>query len=252
MAIFEDIKTVFDKDPAARSYLEVLTCYPGLHALWYHRIASFLWRWRLKLLARLVSHAGRFITGIEIHPAAKIGRRFFIDHGMGVVIGETSEIGDDVLLYQDVPGVAFSALGLELPRPSTPAGSYVPYVRSGNLLFVSGQIPFRADGSVVAGRVGVDVTIDGGQAAARTAGLSLIAVARSALPTLDDVTRVVRIGGFVNAEPTFTDHPKVINGCSDLMLEVWGDPGRHSRAAVGVGSLPLGAVVEVDGVFEIR
>ena len=145
-----------------------------------------------------------------------------------------------------------SALGLELPRPSTPAGSYVPYVRSGNLLFVSGQIPFRADGSVVTGRVGVDATIDEGQAAARTAGLSLIAVARSALPTLDEVTRVVRIGGFVNAELTFTDHPKVINGCSDLMLEIWGDSGKHSRAAVGVGSLPLGAVVEVDGVFEIR
>jgi enamine deaminase RidA (YjgF/YER057c/UK114 family) len=145
-----------------------------------------------------------------------------------------------------------SALGLELPRLSTPAGSYVPYVRSGNLLFVSGQIPFRADGSVVTGRVGVDVTIDEGQAAARTAGLSLIAVARSALPTLDDVTRVVRIGGFVNAGPSFTDHPKLINGCSDLMLEVWGDLGKHSRAAVGVGSLPLGAVVEVDGVFEVR
>jgi enamine deaminase RidA (YjgF/YER057c/UK114 family) len=145
-----------------------------------------------------------------------------------------------------------SALGLELPRLSTPAGSYVPYVRSGNLLFVSGQIPFRADGSVVTGRVGADVTIEEGQAAARTAGLSLIAVAGSALPSLDDVTRVVRIGGFVNAEPSFTGHPKVINGCSDLMLEVWGDLGKHSRAAVGVGSLPLGAVVEVDGVFEVR
>jgi len=102
MAIREDIRTVFDKDPAARSYLEVLTCYPGLHALWYHRIANFLWRWRLKLFARLVSHASRFLTGVEIHPAARIGRRFFIDHGMGVVIGETSEIGDDVLLYQGV------------------------------------------------------------------------------------------------------------------------------------------------------
>jgi enamine deaminase RidA (YjgF/YER057c/UK114 family) len=145
-----------------------------------------------------------------------------------------------------------SALGLELPRPSAPAGSYVPYVRSGNLLFVSGQIPFRADGTVVTGRVGVDITIDEAQAAARTAGLSLIAVAGSALPTLDDVTRVVRIGGFVNAGPSFTDHPKLINGCSDLMLELWGDLGRHSRAAVGVGSLPLGAVVEVDGVFEVR
>lgn len=98
----EDIRTVFDKDPAARSVLEVLCCYPGLHALWLHRIAHFLWRQRLYFLARLLSHINRFLTSIEIHPGAKIGRRFFIDHGAGVVIGETSEIGDDVLMYQGV------------------------------------------------------------------------------------------------------------------------------------------------------
>jgi serine O-acetyltransferase len=98
--IREDIKTVFSKDPAARGLPEVITCYPGLHALWAHRIASFLWRHHLRLLARMLSNYNRFLTGIEIHPGAKIGRRFFIDHGAGVVIGETSEIGDDVLLYQ--------------------------------------------------------------------------------------------------------------------------------------------------------
>lgn len=98
----EDIQTVFAKDPAARSTLEVLTCYPGLHALWLHRLAHFLWQHRLRLLARFLSHLGRFFTGIEIHPGATIGRRFFIDHGAGVVIGETSEIGDDVLIYQGV------------------------------------------------------------------------------------------------------------------------------------------------------
>jgi serine O-acetyltransferase len=96
----EDIRTVFAKDPAARSVAEVITCYPGLHALWLHRIAHLLWRWRLRLLARMLSHCSRFLTGIEIHPGAKIGRRFFIDHGAGVVIGETSEIGDDVLIDQ--------------------------------------------------------------------------------------------------------------------------------------------------------
>lgn len=96
----EDIQTVFAKDPAARSVLEVIFFYPGLHALWSHRLAHFLWRHKLRLLARLVSHTSRFLTGIEIHPGAKIGRRFFIDHGAGVVIGETAEIGDDVLLYQ--------------------------------------------------------------------------------------------------------------------------------------------------------
>lgn len=98
----EDIQTVFAKDPAARSCIEVLFCYPGLHALWLHRIAHFLWRHRLFFLARLLSHINRALTGIEIHPGAKIGRRFFIDHGMGVVIGETADIGDDVLMYQGV------------------------------------------------------------------------------------------------------------------------------------------------------
>ncbi len=98
----EDIHTVFTKDPAARSVVEVFLCYPGLHALWLHRWSHFLWRHKLRLLARILSYINRFLTGIEIHPAAIIGRRFFIDHGLGVVIGETSEIGDDVLLYQGV------------------------------------------------------------------------------------------------------------------------------------------------------
>lgn len=96
----EDIQTVYDKDPAARSHFEVLTCYPGLHANWLHRLAHRLWKRKRFLLARLVSHLNRFFTGIEIHPGARIGRRFFIDHGSGVVIGETAEIGDDVLMYQ--------------------------------------------------------------------------------------------------------------------------------------------------------
>ena len=98
----EDLRTVFAKDPAARSTPEVILCYPGLHALWLHRIAHYLWQHESFLLARVVSHINRFLTQIEIHPGAKIGRRFFIDHGAGVVIGETSEIGDDVLLYQGV------------------------------------------------------------------------------------------------------------------------------------------------------
>ncbi|MDY6917823.1 MAG: serine O-acetyltransferase [Chloroflexota bacterium] len=98
----EDLRTVFDKDPAARSTVEVICCYPGLHALWLHRVAHFLWRHQLRLSARMLSHVNRCATGIEIHPGASIGRRFFIDHGMGVVIGETTEIGDDVLMYQGV------------------------------------------------------------------------------------------------------------------------------------------------------
>ena len=98
----EDIHSVFDRDPAARTFWEVLTCYPGVHAMVSHRLAHWLWTHRLRWLARLVSHLGRFFTGIEIHPGACIGRRLFIDHGMGVVIGETAVIGDDVTLYHGV------------------------------------------------------------------------------------------------------------------------------------------------------
>jgi serine O-acetyltransferase len=98
----EDIKAVFDRDPAARSALEVFFCYPGLHALWFHRLAHWLWKRQLYFLGRFTSHLGRFFTGIEIHPGATIGKGFFIDHGMGVVIGETAEIGENVTLYHGV------------------------------------------------------------------------------------------------------------------------------------------------------
>jgi serine O-acetyltransferase len=100
--IRDDIRSVFERDPAARSTLEVLLTYPGLHAVWAHRVAHRLWRWRLKLLARVLAQLTRWLTGIEIHPGATIGNRFFIDHGMGVVIGETAEIGDDCTLYHGV------------------------------------------------------------------------------------------------------------------------------------------------------
>src|SRR5437660_1518860 len=98
----ENIRVVFDRDPAARSTWEVLTCYPGLHALQWHKLSHQLWQWGLRWLARFSSHVARFFTGIEIHPGAQIGRRVFIDHGMGIVIGETAEVGDDVTLYQGV------------------------------------------------------------------------------------------------------------------------------------------------------
>jgi serine O-acetyltransferase len=106
----EDIGTVFDKDPAARSTWEILTCYPGLHAIWLHRLAHWFWNQEWLWLARFISHLNRWLTGIEIHPGAQIGRRFFIDHGMGVVIGETAEIGDDVLMYK---GVVLGGTSLE-------------------------------------------------------------------------------------------------------------------------------------------
>jgi len=118
----EDIQTVFTKDPAARSVLEVICCYPGLHALWFHRLAHSLWQRKLRLPARLLSHVSRFLTGIEIHPGAKIGRRLFIDHGAGVVIGETSEIGDDVLLYQ---GTVLGGTSLEKKKRHPTIGNGV-------------------------------------------------------------------------------------------------------------------------------
>ncbi len=98
----ENINSVYERDPAARNALEVLLCYPGLHAVYFHKVSHFLWKHKFRLLARLISQTGRFFTGIEIHPGAKIGKRFFIDHGMGVVIGETAEIGDDVTIYHGV------------------------------------------------------------------------------------------------------------------------------------------------------
>jgi serine O-acetyltransferase len=102
MGFIDDIRGVFERDPAAANIIEVLTSYPGLHALWIHRIAHFLWKRKVPIAPRLISHFNRFLTGIEIHPGAKIGRRFFIDHGSGVVIGETTEVGDNVLLYSEV------------------------------------------------------------------------------------------------------------------------------------------------------
>ncbi len=118
----DDIQSVFERDPAARGILEVLLCYPGLHALWGHRLAHWLWNHRLKLLARWISQLMRGLTGIEIHPAAKIGKRFFIDHGMGVVIGETTEIGEDVTLYH---GVTLGGTSLKKGKRHPTIGNHV-------------------------------------------------------------------------------------------------------------------------------
>jgi len=118
----ENIRTIRERDPAAKNFIEILLCYPGLHAIWLHRIAHFLYQKRCYTTARLVSHFNRWITGIEIHPGAKIGRRFFIDHGMGVVIGETSEIGDDCLIYK---GVVLGGTTLEKKKRHPTLGNRV-------------------------------------------------------------------------------------------------------------------------------
>lgn len=143
-------------------------------------------------------------------------------------------------------------LGITLPTPAVPVASYVPYVQSGNLLIVSGQITLE-DGEVrYKGQLGVTMDVEEGYKAARVCAINLLAQVRAACDgDLDRVRRVVRLGGFVNAAPDFGDHPKVINGASDLMAEVFGDAGQHARAAVGCSSLPLGIAVEVEGTFEI-
>jgi serine O-acetyltransferase len=118
----EDIRTIRERDPAAKNYVEIFLCYPGLHAIWFHRIAHFLYKKRWYTTARLISHLSRALTGIEIHPGVKIGRRLFIDHGMGVVIGETTEIGDDCLIYK---GVVFGGTTLEKKKRHPTLGNRV-------------------------------------------------------------------------------------------------------------------------------
>ena len=143
-----------------------------------------------------------------------------------------------------------STLNITLPDAPAPAANYVPFVRTDNLLFVSGQISAGPQG-LIRGRLGDDLDVAAGAAAARACGLSLLAQARAALGSLDQVARVVKLTGFVNSTPDFTDQPEVINGCSDLMVEVFGDKGRHARAAVSAAALPRGVAVEVEAVFEI-
>lgn len=143
------------------------------------------------------------------------------------------------------------ALGIILPVAPAPAANYVPYVRSGAHLYVSGQISADENG-LIKGRLGENMDATGGAAAARHCGLSLLAQVRAALGDLDRVKRVVKLGGFVNSAADFTDQPEVINGCSDLMVEVFGDRGRHARSAVGVPALPRGVAVEIEAIFEVE
>ena len=143
-------------------------------------------------------------------------------------------------------------LGVTLPQPVAPVANYVPFVRVGGLVHISGQVSVDADGGV-RGVVGVDLDLEAGQRAARLCGINLLAQMRAACDgDLDRVVRVVKLGGFVQAGPEFFDIPKVVNGCSDLMVEVLGDAGRHARSAVGVYRLPLNFAVEVDAVVEVR
>lgn len=149
------------------------------------------------------------------------------------------------------PEDKLAAMGLTLPTAPKPVANYVPYRIVGDMLYLSGQGPRRPDGSYSVGRLGKDATIEQGYADARAVGLLLLAVAKDALGDLSRIKAVVKLLGMVNAEPDFADHPKVINGCSDLLVEVLGDAGRHARSAVGMGSLPNRMTVEVEVILHI-
>jgi enamine deaminase RidA (YjgF/YER057c/UK114 family) len=142
-------------------------------------------------------------------------------------------------------------LGIALPTPAAPIANYIGFVRTGRLLFVSGQLCL-ADGKLVAqGKLGTQVTVEQGQAAARACAVNLLAQVKAALGDLDKVVRVVRLGGFINSAPDFVDAAKVMNGASDLMVAVFGDKGRHARTTIGVAVLPVDSAVEVEGTFEV-
>lgn len=144
------------------------------------------------------------------------------------------------------------AAGVELPKPNAPVANYVPFVRAGDLVHISGQVSLDAAGGI-RGVVGEDVDLDTAKRAARLCGLSLLAQMKAACEgDLDRVVRVVKLGGFVQAGPTFFEIPQVVNGCSDLMVEAFGDAGRHARSAVGVYRLPMNFAVEVDAVVQVR
>ena len=141
-------------------------------------------------------------------------------------------------------------LGIQLPKAAAPVASYVPVVTVGQMAYVSGQLPF-IDGELVTGRLGEDVDLELGMRAARACGLMILAQLKAALGSLDKVERIVKLGGFVNSAGSFTDQPKGVNGCSDLMVDVFGEAGKHARSAVGVPVLPLGAAVEVDAIVSL-
>lgn len=142
--------------------------------------------------------------------------------------------------------------GIALPKAAAAAANYVPYVLHGNLLYIAGQIPFQPDGTLALGRLGETMDTAAGQATARLCGLGILAQTRAALGSLDRVAQILKLGVFVASTPSFTDQPKVANGASDLMVEVFGDAGRHARSAVGVTVLPLGVAVEIDAFIAVR
>ncbi|KJS42989.1 MAG: endoribonuclease L-PSP [Roseovarius sp. BRH_c41] len=150
------------------------------------------------------------------------------------------------------PEQKLEALGLTLPQAPDPLAVYRPVRKIGNTLYLSGQIPRNPDGTFITGRLGDDATVEQGYAAARNVGLQLLSVVKSVAGDLSAVEAVAKVTGMVNATPDFIDHAKVVNGCSELFIEVLGEAGYHARAAVGMGSLPLGVMVEIEAIFIVK
>jgi enamine deaminase RidA (YjgF/YER057c/UK114 family) len=142
-------------------------------------------------------------------------------------------------------------LGVEIPPPRGPAANYVPAVTAGDLVFVSGHGPYRADGSLVTGKVGAELTVEEGYVAARATALACLSSLQAEIGSLDRVKRIVKLLGMVNCDPSFTMHPQVINGASDLLVELFGEAGRHARSAVGMQSLPMNIAVEIEMVVQL-
>ena len=150
------------------------------------------------------------------------------------------------------PEAKLQELGIELSTPSSPVANYVNTVQVGNLLFISGKGPLQSNGEYIKGKVGQNLTIEDGYNAARLTAINLISTLKASIGDLSKVRRIVRVTGMVNASSEFTDHPKVVNGCSDLLVEVFGDKGKHTRAAVGMNSLPSNIAVEIDMIVQVE
>ena len=166
-------------------------------------------------------------------------------------LAAASLISNAIEAAEGSPEARLRELGIELPKVTAPVANYVPSARLGNIVFLAGAGPRNPDGSRPQGKVGRDVTLEQANQHARNVGLQLLAALREAAGSLDKVVRFGRVFGMVNAVPEFTDHPKVINGCSDLFVEVFGDRGRHARCAVGMGSLPFNMTVEIEAIVEV-
>ncbi len=177
--------------------------------------------------------------------------------GILFIIVFTFACQNSSMQQEDVAGVSFDAeaklkeLGITLPQPPKPVANYVNAVRTGNLIFLAGKGPKRADGSEITGKLGREISIEEGYEAARLTAINQLAVLKATLGDLNNVKRIVKVLGMVNSDPSFVEQPKVINGFSDMMVAVFGDRGRHARAAVGMASLPRGQAVEIEMIVEV-